>query len=234
MADDKFDITLVESEADLLPVDYEAQEARERLEKNIARAGDAWGLTPKALEAKKAAMTMIATKNGLYAKVPLVCKADACPYAEQCQLLPYDLAPEGEYCPTELAQIDIRQKGYAEDIGLEDSSFTDKVLMSELVTLDIILERCKSLMAKDGTPVIQMSIGVDQEGNEIDQPAVSKAWEAYERVSKRREAVYSNLMLTRKDHKNDDGDNETQSVSALLRNIIESPIDITAEEVTKK
>ena len=227
---DKNEVQTVDPESDLIPVDYDAKEARERLERNLKRAGDAWGLTPKAIEAKKAAMTMIATKNGLYAKVPLVCKGDACPYADQCLLLPSDLAPEGEYCPTELAQIDIRQKGYADDIGLEDSSFTDKVLMGELVTLDIILERCKALMAKDGTPVIQMSIGVDQEGNEIDQPAVSKAWEAYERVSKRRDAVYSNLMLTRKDHKNDDGDSETQNVSALIRNIIDSPIDITAQD----
>ena len=35
-------------------------------------------------------MTMLSTKTGMYARIPLVCKANSCPYAEKCQLLNYN------------------------------------------------------------------------------------------------------------------------------------------------
>ena len=94
--------------------------------------------------------------------------------------------------------------------------------MGELIMLDVMLERCKALLAKDGTPVIDMAIGVDQDGNEVRQPAVSKAWEAYEKVSKKRDATYQLLMLTRKDKKNANKDDDAQSLTDTLRDVIDS------------
>lgn len=222
--DDNIDKNTVSNEADtpndVAFVDIDAMEKRERFEQAITRANNPWGLTPKAIEAQKAAMTMLSTKNGLHARVPLICKADSCPYADTCQLLPYNMAPEGEYCPIELAQIDIRTQGYFNDIDFDKSSFTDKVLMNELVTLDIMLERAKALMAKEGTPVIEMSIGIDQDGNEIKQPGVSKAWEAYEKISKKRNDAYQLLMLTRKDKKSKGADDGGESISQAFQDII--------------
>ena len=103
--------------------------------------------------------------------------------------------------------------------------------MSELVTLDIMLERCKALMSKDGTPVIDMAIGVDQEGNEVRQPAVSKAWEAYEKISKKRDQTYQLLMMTRKDRKSKDDDRDGENVSDVLRNVIN---EVTIDEADIK
>ena len=212
-----------EDNSDLEPAELTlAKKNRARLEHNIEKSGDAWGLSPVAMEAREAARRMLSTKDGLHARVPIVCKGESCPYSRSCQLLPYDMAPVGEYCPVELAQIDLRARGYTQDIDYDEASFTDKALMSELITLDVLLERCKALMARDGTPVIDIAIGVDQEGNEIDQPAVSKAWEAYEKISKKRDQTYQLLMLTRKDNKNKDNDIEGQNVSNILHSVIDS------------
>jgi len=205
--------------AELPSEDVAICEQTDELIRQIKSDSNAWGLSTKGLQAKRLAMATLSTKNGLYARVPLVCKGDGCPYADQCQLLPYDMAPEGEYCAVELAQIDMRAMGYTQDIDYDTASFTDKNLMSELVTLDVMLERCKALLAKDGTPVIDMAIGVDQEGNEIRQPAVSKAWEAYEKISKKRDQTYQLLMMTRKDHK-ESGDQDAKTVSDAFRDII--------------
>lgn len=62
----------------------EAIEARKRLESNIANI---WGHSVVGTEAKKAAMAMLSTKSGLYAKVPITCKSESCPYASTCILL---------------------------------------------------------------------------------------------------------------------------------------------------
>lgn len=191
-----------------------------RLEHDLKTSGNPWGLSPKALNAKNAMLRALAVKNGLYARVPIICKGEACPYSKSCQLLPYDLAPEGEYCPVEIAQIDIRATGYAQDIDYDEASFVDRNLMNELVTLDILLERCKALMAKEGTPVVDVAIGVDQEGNEIDQPAVSKSWEAYEKISKKRDQTYQLLMLTRKDKKDKGEDTDKENVSYMIHEVI--------------
>jgi len=190
--------------------------------KEIQKRNNPWGTSFKADQARRLALSTFAVKNGMHARIPLVCKAENCPYADQCQLLPYGMAPEGEYCAVELAQIELRAAGYSQDIDYDTASFTDKNLMSELITLDVMLERCKALLAKDGTPVIDMAIGVDQEGNEIRQPSVSKAWEAYEKISKKRDQTYQLLMMTRKDRRKDGHDDDALSVSDALHSVIES------------
>ena len=153
-------------------------------------------------------MSMLATKTGMYAKIPILCKADTCPYNDNCSLLPYGLAPQGEYCPIETAQIEMRYMAYSKEFDLESSSFTDKNLVNEIIGLDIMLERCRALMAKEGTPVIEICAGVSESGEPIMQPAVSKAWDAYDRMSKKRNEAYSYMMATRKDKKDTGGDKE--------------------------
>lgn len=213
-------------EADILTLSEEEEYKEKALALNnaIKKMDNPWGLSPRAIDAKVAAMRMMSTKNGMYAKVPLICKAESCPYAESCMLLAYDMAPEGEYCATEIAQIEMRATGYSQDVDYDSASFTDKNLMSELVTLDIMLERCKALMSKEGTPVIDVAIGVDGDGNEVRQPTVSKSWEAYEKISKKRDNVYQLLMLTRKDKKKDGTDDDGMSTSQMLRDVISNGV----------
>lgn len=189
---------------------------------NMQKSGSAWGLDYKGLDAVRLSMASIAMTNGMYSRVPLVCKGDECPYADQCILLPNGRAQVGGYCAWEIGQIQYRATRYAQDIDYDNASFTDRNLMSELIMLDVMLERCKALLAKDGTPVIDMAIGIDQDGNEVRQPAVSKAWEAYEKVSKKRDQTYQLLMLTRKDKKNSGQDDDTQSLTDTLRDVIDS------------
>jgi hypothetical protein len=182
-------------------------------------AQNLWGHSDVGLQAKRAAMTMLSTKTGMYAKIPLLCKADSCPYSDNCPLLPYDLAPHGEYCPVETAQIELRAISYSQEFDLENASFTDKNLVNEIISLDIMLERCKALMAKEGTPVVEIVAGMTERGEEIKQPAVSKAWEAYEKMSKKRNEDYQLMMATRKDKK-DNGEGKEKTVTEIIAEAI--------------
>ncbi len=200
---------------------------RERFEANVKNL---WGHSELGLEAKKAAMTMLSTKTGMYAKIPIICKADACPYAESCPLLPYGLAPEGEFCPIETAQIELRFASYAEDFDYDQASFTDKCIISEIVNCDIMLERCKALMAKQGVPVADVVAGVSESGEVYYRPEVSKFWEAYEKVSKKRDQAYQLMMATRRDKKG----TRDESDKSITEIIAEAVIDGSFNDVEER
>lgn len=217
---DELDAMLIES-----PEEEERKELTAQTDQiiaNMQKCGNAWNLSHKSRENLRLAMSGLAMTNGMYSRIPLVCKGDECPYANQCVLHYHGRCEVGSYCEWELAQINLRAQHYSEDIDYDSSSFTDRNLMSELIMLDIMLERCKALLAKDGTPVIDMAIGIDSEGNEVRQPAVSKAWEAYEKVSKKRDQTYQLLMMTRKDKKSMGKDEDSQSLTDTLRDVIDS------------
>lgn len=198
---------------------------REQFEANLKNM---WGHSTLGLEAKRAAMAMLSTKTGMYAKIPITCKADMCPYAESCQLLAYDLAPEGEYCPVETAEIELRYEAYSRDFDLDNASFTDKCLVNEIINADIMMERCKALMAREGVPVIEVVAGISENGDEIVRPEVSKYWEAYERASRKRNEAYQLMKATRKDKKDDDGNK--QSITKIISDAVIDPDFLKIEE----
>nr|DAU23755.1 MAG TPA: hypothetical protein [Caudoviricetes sp.] len=196
-------------------VDSEQCEAvinRENFERNLSNT---WGYSNVGIEAKRAAMSMLATKTGMYARIPLMCKAESCPYSDSCSLLPYNLAPIGEPCPVETAQIEIRYAGYEKDFNLDNASFTDKNLVAELINHDIMLERCKALITKEGVLVTDVVAGVSENGEEFYRPEVSKHWEAYERIQKKRNEIYQLMMATRRDNKDKEGSGDDSITKAM-------------------
>lgn len=173
----------------------EALALRENFEANIKNV---WGHSELGVQAKSAAMSMLSTKTGLYAKVPITCKADGCPYESSCALLPYGLAPLGEKCPWETALIETRYAGYMKDYDLDSASFTDSTLISELINIDVMLERTKALMSIEDTPITEVIAGMTESGEQYTRPEVSKAYEIYERNLNRKEKILDMMMGTRK------------------------------------
>ena len=190
----------------------EAVAARERLEANISNI---WGHSIVGFEAKKAAMSMLSTKSGLYAKIPITCKAHQCPYADSCVLLDAGLATQGEKCPWETALIETRYAAYVKDYNLDESSFTDRTLISELVNIDVMLERTKALLAKEQVPITEVVAGMTESGEEYTRPEVSKAYELYERNLNRKERILDSMLGTRKSKIGQQSD-DTSDINVLL------------------
>ena len=104
----------------------EVVENRKKLEHDLIASDNPWGYSPAGLDSKSAAMAMLSTKSGLYARIPITCKGGCCPYSESCMLLKYDMAPEGEKCALETALIEKNLEGYKRDFDLDpSSSFVD-------------------------------------------------------------------------------------------------------------
>ena len=203
----------------------EALELRKNFEANISNV---WGHSSLGMEAKSAAMSMLSTKTGLYAKVPITCKADGCPYEKTCALLPYGLAPLGEKCPWETALIETRYAGYMQDYDLDTASFTDSTIVSELINIDIMLERTKSLMSAEETPITDVVAGMTECGEQFTRPEISKAYEIYERNLNRKERLLDMMMGTRKSKK---GDKE-QNISVM--DLLHGAIDQTEFVIEEK
>lgn len=196
---------------------------RERLE---AEVKDVWGYSATGIEAKKAAMTMLSTSTGMYAKVPLMCKGDSCPYAENCKLLDYGLAPRGELCPQETAMIELQYAGYSSDFDIDKASFTDRNMISTIIHYDVMIERVKSLISNEGVPVVDVVAGIGENGEAFYRPEVSKNIEVLDRFVKKRNEAYQLMMATRRDKK---GEERTEdSLSKLLMEV--STSDFLIEE----
>lgn len=208
--------------------DAKAQEALE-LRKNFeANISNVWGHSSLGVEAKAAAMSMLSTKTGLYARVPITCKADGCPYDETCALLPYGLAPLGEKCPWETALIETRYAGYMQDYDLDSASFTDSTLVSELINIDVMLERTKALMSKEETPITEVVAGMTESGEQYTRPEISKALEIYDRNLNKKERILDMMLGTRKSKKGD----KDQDVSVM--DLLHGAIDQTEFIIEEK
>lgn len=208
-----------------------AVQNREALEQSLSNI---WGHSNLGLEAKKAAMSMLSTKTGMYARIPLVCKADMCPYAHSCMLLKYDLAPMGEPCPKETAEIELRYAAYNEDFELDEASFTDKNLVSDLINYDIMLDRLKALLVKEEVLVVDVVTGITEQGEEFTHPEVSKTWEAFERVEKKRNNIYDLMLATRKANKLNKDDEGEQSFTQMVSQVMNANdfiIDVKPEDL---
>lgn len=189
-----------------------------------AMSNNFWGHSVVGMEAKNAAMAMLSTKTGLFAKVPIVCKKESCPYADSCGLLQYDLAPFGEKCPLETAMIETRWNFYMEDYNLDESSFTDQTIVAELINVDIMLERSKALLSKEQIPITEVVAGMTESGEEYTRPEISKAYELYERGLNRKDKILDNMLGTRKSQKGQQV--STLSVNEMLDNAINTEFTV--------
>lgn len=218
-------------ETDLQEENNLAIQNRELLEQNLTNV---WGHSSLGLEAKKAAMAMLSTKNGMYARIPLMCKANGCPYADSCMLLKYDLAPLGEPCPKETAEIELRYSAYDADFDLDKASFTDRNLISELINYDIMLDRLRALLVKEEVLVVDIVAGIGENGEEFTQPTVSKTWEAYERVEKKRNNIYDLMLATRKSNKSNKDDGANKSLTQIVSEVMSATdfvIDVKPDHI---
>nr|DAM44838.1 MAG TPA: hypothetical protein [Bacteriophage sp.] len=173
---------------------------REAMENMLAKNNNPWNYSPAALEAKTAAMAMLSTKTGLYARIPLTCKGENCPYAKACTVLEYDLAPVGEKCVLETSLIEKSLAGYCRDYDLSpESSYTDMTLVKELVNCDVMMERAQALLSQEGIAIEEVYAGSNDANENFYRKEISKPLELYERHSKMRARILSDMMGTRKE-----------------------------------
>ena len=199
----------------------EVVERRMAFEDMMQRCGNPWGLSDRGLESKKAAMAILSTKTGLYARIPIVCKGHECPYRGSCDLLDYGLEPTGERCVLEITMIEQKLAYYTEEFELDEESYTDWTLVKELINADIMIERCMAIISQEGTAIEEIFIGSNENtGENFFRRDISKVQDLYERNLKIKERILDTMMATRKAKSRIKGD-DNQAEKNILENIFE-------------
>lgn len=208
---------------DLEPVSAEEEEVKQEKKKNktgpkteaglqavsaAAKQWDhsAWTRNPAAVEAITVARQLRNTKHGLYANVPIICKAEHCPYAHSCPLIEMQMAPFGDKCPIEIAAIEDLFARYLDEMGIDPSnkkSTVDMMLVKDLVDADIGLLRIDNKMAWDADYVIDNVIGVSDEGEAITKKELHPLTDYKEKLISRKNKTMQLLNSTRKDKAGD-------------------------------
>jgi hypothetical protein len=157
----------------------------------------AWNVSPRGRKALERAVQLRTRQQAFYSGIPIVCKADDCPYAETCQLIDEDLAPAGDKCPLEIAAVEQLWNAYVTELNV--NNIIDYSLVKELVDLDIQILRCESKLAIDADIITQINFAVTNRGQLITQPAIHKAAEYKDKLLARRHNILQLLNSTRKD-----------------------------------
>lgn len=164
----------------------------------------AWTKNPEAVEAIEIARRLRSTKHGMYAAIPIICKAEACPYAHSCPLLEIDKAPYGEKCPIEIAAIEDLFERYAAQFGIDlekrkPSDTVDLMMIKDLVDADIAMLRIDNKMAWDADYIISNTVGMTEDGEPISRDELHPLTDYKEKLINRKNKTFQLLNSTRKD-----------------------------------
>lgn len=162
----------------------------------------AWTKNPEAVHAIEIARRLRQTKHGLYAAVPIICKAETCPYADSCELQQLALAPYGEKCPMEIAAIEDLFVRYCQDMNInpeDPQQQVDAIMVKEVVDIDISMLRCDKKMAISADFIIDQVVGMNDEGVAISRQELHPLTEYKEKLRTQKFKTLNLLNSTRKD-----------------------------------
>lgn len=163
-----------------------------------------WIMSERGRAAVEMAVANRSSKYKLYATLPIICRGQACPYAEACFLLDRDMAPVNERCPIEIATAMDMFQSFCAELDVQEGQYVDLTLVRDLVDLEIQLSRADRLLAMESSVVQNVAVGVTDKGHVITRPEIHKVIDIKDKLLRRRMEILQLLSATRKDKANND------------------------------
>lgn len=189
-----------------------------------ARTPKGWDMNDEKKQTVEEELQNSHTKHGMYASIPMVCRAEACPFAEVCWVQQEGKTQRGTRCDLEVSMIVKNLDEYTEALDVDEKDKVDMGLIRELIDLDVQMHRAEMKLAIDGDFMPDTVIGMNDKGDEISQPMLHKATDYKEKVSKKRHSILQLLHSTRKDKASDKNqvmDNPSTYASQLMQRMEE-------------
>ena len=199
-------------------------------------------MSDKAVKAVQLSRSVHRAKHGLFANIPIVCQGPVCPYGETCMALGNDIAPEGEPCPVEIAQILELYEKYSEELQVDTKQMVNLSLLKSLIDAEVTISRCEAILAKDANIIQELVTSVLPNGRVIKNPAPHIALDIKAKAIKQKNEALQLLNSTPKDKAKQGAINiidastyasRIRAEAERLKREQEKIIDVTPEEETK-
>ena len=120
-----------------------------------------------------------------------------CPYGETCGI-GSDVAPEGEPCPVEIAQI-IDFMMIQRELKVDLDQMVNLSLLKSLIDAEVTISRCEAILAKDANLIQEIVTSVLPNGRIVRNPAPHVALEIKAKAIKQKNDALQLLNSTPKD-----------------------------------
>jgi len=168
-----------------------------------------WGLDPQRKKQVSDISRVWFSKHGMFASVPILCRADDCAYKDVCMIDPTQRIV-GSRCPVEIAALITRFNQWCQHFNIniegeaiESKDLVDATLIKDLVNIEIQILRAENKIALSGDFMGETLVEVDKKCNPYYGSIITPESEFLMTLQDKKMKILNQLNATRKDKAND-------------------------------
>lgn len=208
---------------------------------SLEQAKGVWDLSIAEVERARTASDRSKLKHGMFAGIPIICKADKCPYKSVCTL-PIAHRELNKRCPIEVGTIVARFDSWCAHFSInceldyiKDEDLVDATLVRDLVDLEVQMLRAENRIAINADFIAEVIATIDNKGKAYYADAVTPEAEFKLLLMDKRYRVLQLLDSTRKDKSKQLLNKATGEAIAVFRKVKDKMdgIDLSTIEITE-
>lgn len=164
-----------------------------------------WGLSKNTVKQVSNMSKLYSSKHGMFASVPIICKAQDCHYKDVCMVAPSDRIL-GHRCPMEIAAIITRFNQWCEHFEIDTTGdmippkdLVDATLIKDLVNIEVQILRVENKIALTGDFMAETLIDIDRKCQAYYGTIVTPEAEFLMTLQDKKIKLLNQLNATRKD-----------------------------------
>lgn len=164
-----------------------------------------WGISPALVKEISNMNRIYASKHGMFASVPIICREKDCAYKDVC-MVSLSSRKLGQRCPMEIAAILSRYEQWCMHFEIDTSGdviaskdLVDATLIRDLVNIEIQMLRAENKIALNGDFMAQTLLDIDKKCQPYFGQIVSPETEFLMTLQDKKIKILNQLNSTRKD-----------------------------------
>lgn len=164
-----------------------------------------WKVNPNIAKEITNINKVYSSKLGLFASIPMICKADDCQFKDVC-MVNHNERIEGRRCPMEIAAILSRFEMWCSHFNIDTSmdfidpkDIVDVSLIKDLVNIEVQIIRAENKIALNGDFMQTVLVEVDKHCNAYYSEDIHPATKFIMDLQNRKDRILNQLHSTRKD-----------------------------------
>ena len=167
--------------------------------------GAMWGLNASLIKEISNMNRIYASKHGMFASVPIICKDQDCAYKDVC-MVSKNQRVVGHRCPMEISAILSRYEQWCQHFNIDTTQDTidpndlvDATLIKDLVNIEVQMLRAENKIALNGDFMSDTLLDIDRKCNPYYGKIVSPEIEYLMTLQDKKIKILNQLNATRKD-----------------------------------